>query len=83
MTNLILKHGDLVKYQGMSPDLGRHGFATGSLYEVKARPNGALYVQSSIGIQVDLVDSKGQLTDYADYMAKHSCPVVLPRGKVS
>lgn len=80
MENLILKHGDLVKYLGMSPDLGRHWFAPGSLYMVATRPNGALYMQSSIGIQVDLVTPQGQLTDYADYIAKHACPVVLPKG---
>jgi len=80
MKQSILTQGDLVKYMGMNPDMGRHGFASGSLYEVKARPDGALFVQSSIGIQVDVVTAKGELTDVADSVSKHACPLVLPRG---
>lgn len=80
MRQSILNAGDLVKYMGMNADLGRLGFASNGLYEVKARPDGALYMQSSIGMQVDLVDKQGELTEFTDSVSKHACPLVLPRG---
>lgn len=78
--NNTLKAGDLVRYMGMNPDMGRHGFASGQIYMVSKRDDGSLYMQNGHGVQLTLVDSNGQLTDYCDSVSKHACPVVLPQG---
>jgi hypothetical protein len=80
MKNLILKQGDSVRYMGMSPDIGRAGFGTGYIGEVKARPDGSLYVQNGHGVQLTLVDTSGTLTDHADYFSKVK-GLVLPLGQ--
>jgi len=80
MRNLTLKQGDLVKMTLNNPDLGALNFGTGQLYKVKTLDGGALGVVSSIGAVIELVDSKGQMTDYAYHFVTHKCPVVLPIG---
>lgn len=79
MRNLTLKQGDLVKMTLNDPDLGRLNFGVGQVYTVSERDS-ALVVISSIGAVIELVDSKGQMTDYAYHFVTHKCPVVLPIG---
>lgn len=80
MKQSILKRGDLVKCIGLTQALSDSGFQIDGLYEVKEYVDGALClgVETPKG-RIDLV-SDGALTDHADDFAKHTCPVVLPRG---
>lgn len=80
MKNLILKQGDSVRYMGMNPDIGRAGFGTGFIGEVKTMPNGALYVQNGHGVQLTLVNPDGTLTDHSESFSKVK-GLVLPQGQ--
>lgn len=80
--NKILKEGDLVRYKVQSNDLDDLGFILGQIYEVKETRLGlSISSQELPQLNLNLTNLKGELTDYADYFAKHSCPVVLPRGQ--
>lgn len=79
MKNSILRAGDLVKYHAYDSILSKLGFELNRMYAIKLSPIGALYIDTN-GLSVDLVDALGQLTEHADYFAKHKCPVVLPMG---
>lgn len=79
--NKILKSGDLVRYKIQSNDLDDLGFILGQIYEVKETRLGlSISSQELPQLSLNLTDQNGELTDAADYFAKHSCPVVLPRG---
>lgn len=79
--NKILKSGDLVRYKIQSNDLDDLGFVLGQIYEVYLEGD-SLLVKSELGYRGrEVIAVKGELTDLADHFAKHSCPVVLPRGQ--
>ena len=83
MKQSILKHGDLVKCIVLTPELDRLGFVLGQFYMVSKDGLG-LYVRSMQGLEgIGLVKLDGELTDHADHFAKHSCPVVLPKGQAN
>lgn len=79
--NKILKSGDLVRYKIQSNDLDDLGFILGQIYEVYSEGD-SLLVRSDLGYRGrEVIAVKGELTDAADYFAKHVCTVVLPRGQ--
>lgn len=80
MKQRILKAGDLVKYRFETTELNSLGFELGQVYEVSKDALG-LYVRAKKDLKgIGIVRIDGELTDAADFFAKHSCPVVLPRG---
>lgn len=70
MKQSILKVGDSVRYHLHSPDVGRNGFGIGFVGAVQAKKDGSLYVQNGQGVQLTLVDSRGELSEWTDYFAK-------------
>ena len=80
MGQSILNQGDLVRYHIRNETLDSIGFVLGQFYEV-AGQDSHLNVKTGVNDNfIYLVDGVNQLTEYADYFAKHRCPIVLPLG---
>ena len=80
MKQSILKHGDLVRYKRVSPEVDNAGFVLGETYKVETSLSGSLVIKSHAKGYANLVTSNGELAMFADYFAKVQCPLTLPRG---
>ncbi len=82
MGQSILKPGDLVKYLSLDQNLEDLGFVLGQLYKV-VDLEGQLIIESRHqAAHLTLVLLDGELTQWCDHFAKHSCPLVLPVGNL-
>lgn len=77
MKQSILKHGDMVKAL-VDTDVIQQG----QRYLVQTLSDGGLGIVVLLGT-VELVDSRGQLTDQSDNVTKVACPLVLPIGQAN